>query len=131
MRQRGARSAQLLDNTSARVRICTAHYYDNAGEMSDIDEDVRMMDEGEVEAELEEAALKEARDKKGKGKQQQNGGDDDDDDGDAAADDGAPPKLISENALHGHELDNLPWSVLVPSPVFLGPHVPCDLEERT
>ena len=23
----------------------------------------------------------------------------------------APPKLISENALHGHELDNLPWSV--------------------
>jgi hypothetical protein len=82
--------------------------------MSDIDEDVRMMDEGEVEAELEEAALKEARDKKGKGKQH-DGGDDDNDNDDAdgaAADDGAPPKLISENALHGHELDNLPWSVL-------------------
>jgi hypothetical protein len=25
--------------------------------------------------------------------------------------DDAPPKVIAENALHGHELDNLPWSV--------------------
>lgn len=84
--------------------------------MSDVDEDVRMMDEGEVEAELEEAALKEARDKKGKGKQQDGDNDNDDEDGaaGAAADDGAPPKLISENAMHGHELDNLPWSVWSP-----------------
>lgn len=29
--------------------------------------------------------------------------------------DNAPPRLISENALHGHELDNLPWSAYAPA----------------